>query len=166
MTGITPQQKRFCTEYAISRNGTKAAIAAGYSLKTARVQASRLLSKVNIKNKIEELLSRATKKAEIELVDIMTELRSILCANMADFVEWKSNTIRLKAKDKLSESQLKSIEAISESRAADGTKLLKIRLHSKLRAAEILVKLFELTEHEERIKKLEEIIRGIENDEH
>lgn len=41
---LTPRQKKFVEEYLKSGNGTDAAIAAGYSAKTAASQASRLLA--------------------------------------------------------------------------------------------------------------------------
>ena len=44
-----------CLEYLIDLNATQAAIRAGYSLKTAKEQAARLLSNVNIQKKISEL---------------------------------------------------------------------------------------------------------------
>lgn len=47
--------ERFCYEYIIDHNGTKAAIRAGYSEHTAAQQASRLLKKPQITERIEEL---------------------------------------------------------------------------------------------------------------
>ena len=41
---LNPKQQRFVDEYLIDLNGKQAAIRAGYSEKTAEVQASRLLS--------------------------------------------------------------------------------------------------------------------------
>lgn len=43
---MTDKQDRFCEEYMIDLNATQAAIRAGYSLKTAREQAPRLLANV------------------------------------------------------------------------------------------------------------------------
>jgi phage terminase small subunit len=42
---FTPKQLRFVEEYLKDLNGTQAAIRAGYSARTAAVQASRLLTK-------------------------------------------------------------------------------------------------------------------------
>ena len=47
---LTNKQRRFCEEYVIDWNGTRAAIAAGYSEKSAREQASQNLTKLNIAN--------------------------------------------------------------------------------------------------------------------
>lgn len=41
---LTPQQERFVDEYMVCLNGTKAALAAGYSKDTARTQASALIA--------------------------------------------------------------------------------------------------------------------------
>jgi phage terminase small subunit len=61
MRPITPKQQAFVDEYIIDLNGTQAAIRAGYSPKTAAMQASRLLTNV----KVVEALSIAGKNREI-----------------------------------------------------------------------------------------------------
>lgn len=52
---VSPKQARFCEEYLIDFNATKAAIRAGYSTAAARQVASRLLTKANIKEHIESI---------------------------------------------------------------------------------------------------------------
>ena len=47
--------ERFCQEYIIDYNGTKAAIRAGYSEASARKQGSRLLTNVDILARVREL---------------------------------------------------------------------------------------------------------------
>jgi phage terminase small subunit len=58
-------QEAFCQAYVAdaSRNATKAAVAAGYSEKTARTQASMLLTRLNIKARIRELEREALRNA-------------------------------------------------------------------------------------------------------
>lgn len=49
MAKLTPKQQKFCNEYLSNgNNATQAAIAAGYSKKTARIIGSKLLTSVNI----------------------------------------------------------------------------------------------------------------------
>lgn len=62
---INDKQERFCKEYIIDFNATKAAIRAGYSVKTAENQASRLLSFDKIKKYIDNLKKPIEKKLEI-----------------------------------------------------------------------------------------------------
>ena len=45
---LTPKQRRFVSEYLKDLNGTQAAIRAGYAPKSAKVIASRMLTKANL----------------------------------------------------------------------------------------------------------------------
>lgn len=58
--GLNDRQRRFCQAYATNGgNGRQAAIDAGYSPKTAKEQAARLLTNVNIVRYIRQLQDRA-----------------------------------------------------------------------------------------------------------
>lgn len=87
-TDLTAQQKAFIREYIKDNNGTQAAIRAGYSKKTARQQATRLLAHVHIRAEIDKLLEKCqseailtkqqalailTKQAKGDLTDLMNE---------------------------------------------------------------------------------------------
>lgn len=63
---MTDQQRLFADQYLILNNGTKAAIAAGYSEKSARSQASQLLVLEEVEAYVEE---RRKAASEISLVD-------------------------------------------------------------------------------------------------
>ena len=52
---LTPRQERFCREFLVDLNGTKASVRAGYSEKTAYSQASRLLKNAKVAARIAEL---------------------------------------------------------------------------------------------------------------
>ena len=52
---LTGRQELFCQEYAKNPNGTRAAIAAGYSSKGAKVRACKLLTKDNIRARIKAI---------------------------------------------------------------------------------------------------------------
>lgn len=47
--GISKRQAQFVDEYAISRNGAGAAVRAGYSKRSAKVTAARLLTNANVR---------------------------------------------------------------------------------------------------------------------
>jgi phage terminase small subunit len=51
MDKLTPKQLAFCQEYVVDKNGTQAAIRAGYSENSANEQAAQLLAKLSIKKK-------------------------------------------------------------------------------------------------------------------
>ncbi len=62
---LTPKQALFAQEYPVDKNGTAAAIRAGYSKTTAKQQASRLLTKVDMRAAIAELQRATADKLEI-----------------------------------------------------------------------------------------------------
>lgn len=156
MPELTDKQTKFCEEYALSRNGTAAAILAGYSQNSAAQQASRLLSNVKIKDKVAQILAAATGRIGLELDQVLEELRTIAFANMSDYAKWGESSVTLIASEKLSQEQLKAVESVAETSGRDGRRLLRVRLHSKLRALESLIKIFELSEIEKRLNDLEE----------
>lgn len=67
---MTEKQKRFCDEYLIDLNATQAAIKAGYSSKSARAVASRLLTDANVKSYI----SKRMEEKEASLIATQDEV--------------------------------------------------------------------------------------------
>lgn len=78
MAGMTPRQQRFCDEYLIDLNATQAAIRAGYSEKTARVQASENLTKPYIKQYIAERMAEKEEALIAKQDEILRYLTSVL----------------------------------------------------------------------------------------
>lgn len=62
---LTPKQAQFCQEYMIDLNATKAAERAGYSVKTANEQGSRLLANVSIQSELKKLQTKRAEKIEV-----------------------------------------------------------------------------------------------------
>lgn len=71
---LSPKRERFSQEYVIDLNATQAAIRAGYSPKTAKIQASRLLTNVNVQKRIAELKKGVSDKLEISHQDVLKRL--------------------------------------------------------------------------------------------
>lgn len=157
---LNPQQVRFCEEYCKDLNGCAAAIRAGYSKKTARQQAARLLTKVNIKTAIAELLGDATKRAGLTLDAIMDELKALAFSNISDFAAWGKGQVILTPSEKLSTERLKAVESISERTDKNGDQQLRLKLHSKLRAIKCIIKLHEISEIEARMSVIEQKLEG------
>jgi phage terminase small subunit len=86
LENTTVQQQKFAEAFCLSLNATKAALTAGYSEKTARQQASRLLTNVYIKTLIQhslasagadpgEIAARWDRIARVDLSDFYTRQR-------------------------------------------------------------------------------------------
>lgn len=75
--GLTDKQRRFVSEYLVDANGTQAAIRAGYSEKTAEVQASRLLRNIKVRAAVDAGQARVAQKLEITQERILQEYARI-----------------------------------------------------------------------------------------
>jgi len=65
-SSLTPKQQRFVENYLIDLNATQAAIRAGYSPKTAKQQASRLLTNVNVAAAVDKAKRERSEATEID----------------------------------------------------------------------------------------------------
>lgn len=76
-TGLSFQQRVFVAEYLKDRNGTQAAIRAGYSANSAYSQAERLLRNVEIKAQIEAFVVKAEEKAGLTVERTLREVARV-----------------------------------------------------------------------------------------
>lgn len=74
---LTPKQERFCQEYLIDLNATQAAIRAGYSAKTADVQAARLLGNVQVQRFVDDLKKERAAVTGITAERVLTEIAKL-----------------------------------------------------------------------------------------
>ena len=68
---------KFCKEYVIDFDGTKAAIRAKYSKKTATKIASHLLTIVDVQTYLAKLIAKRSKKTEITAEYVLTGLQEV-----------------------------------------------------------------------------------------
>jgi phage terminase small subunit len=85
-SGLTHKQEMFCREYIIDGNATRAAIAAGYSEKTAYSIGEENLKKPEIMQFIEKLRAPIIKKLDISAERILEEYAKMAFANLHDFL--------------------------------------------------------------------------------
>jgi phage terminase small subunit len=74
---LTPKQAAFVEEYACDLNATQAAIRAGYSAKTAKEQATRLLTNVHVAAGIAEGRAARSERTGITADRVLQELARI-----------------------------------------------------------------------------------------
>ena len=162
MAKLTAKQQRFCDEYLIDLNGTRAYKVAYPSVKkdeTARVNASRLLTNANVKTYIQERQKEREKRTEITQDSVLRELALIAFAKASDYArvvekdamvevdgnmvpvldedgnQVKYRTVEPILTDDLTEDQKKAIAVIKKGR--DG---FEIKPYSKIQALELLGK--------------------------
>ena len=78
MDKLTRKQRKFAEEYLVDCNGTKAAIRAGYSPKTANEQAAKLMSNPKIKTYITEKLDEISSEKLADAQEVLEYLTSVM----------------------------------------------------------------------------------------
>ncbi|MEX6689209.1 terminase small subunit [Danxiaibacter flavus] len=90
---LTGREEKFCQEYVKKLDKTKAAIAAGYSKKTARQIGYQNFTKVHITDRIREIQEELREKSGITEHAILTELAALAFWDIGDFIK-EGNTIQ------------------------------------------------------------------------
>jgi len=136
---LTEKQKIFCREYIVHLNATRAAIAAGYSEKTAESQGSRLLSNVKVADYIQELMDTRAEKLEITADRVLQEIAKLAFSNMEDYVTFNDDGTASVDLSKLNREQAAAIQEITVDEYVDRSidedgervKKIKFRLSDK-----------------------------------
>lgn len=165
---IKQRRTRFVKEYLLDQNATRAAIAAGYSEKTARSQGHRLLTKDDIKSQIETENAKVNAKLDVTVERIKKELARLAYCDVRSFFNPDGSA---KAITELDEDSARAIAGFEmaelftgtgEERATAGY-IKKFKLTDKVRALEQLgrhLKMFtdrvELSGDEEFLRILDE----------
>lgn len=71
---LNPRQEIFAQEIAIGKTQENAYILAGYSKKTARIGASKMLTNANISARVKELQNKNAERNEIAVDDLLAQL--------------------------------------------------------------------------------------------
>lgn len=135
---LSEQRQRFVDEYLIDLNGTQAAIRAGYSVKTAQEQASRLLSNVMVQQAIAKAMAERSKRTGINQDRVVLELAKIAFVKMTDIVDDHG-----RIKGTATDDDLACIESIKYKESDNefgGSVEREVKIGSKLKALELLGK--------------------------
>lgn len=164
---LTPKQRIFCEEYLIDWNGTRAAIAAGYSKKTAQAIAAENLTKPLICDYLEEIQKDLKKLAGVSALRNMQELKKMAYSNLHNYhTDWMT----IEAWDNVSIDDKAAIsEFHSTTTEFNGVKktVVKFKLHDKKAALDSLNKMMgtlgvEKVDHTTNGESLNNRITGIE----
>lgn len=136
---LSEQRQRFVDEYLIDLNATQAAIRAGYSVKTAQEQSSRLLSNVMVQQAIAERMAERSKRTGINQDRVLLELAKIAFLNPVDVIDPKTATVRADAasEDTAAIQSVKVKQSYSETGQMTER---EIKMADKLKALELLGK--------------------------
>jgi phage terminase small subunit len=125
----------FCHEYLKDFNGAAAAVRADYSERSAKVQASTLLTRPNVKAEIDRLQKQLAQKVDISAERVIQELACIAFVKADDVADFGPDGVLLKSSKRMSQDTLRAIESIMQTK--DG---VRVKMHSKTTALELIGK--------------------------
>lgn len=111
--GLSDKRKQFADEYLKDHNATQAAIRAGYSKKTAKNIASRLLTIASVQEYLAHRAKELLEKAEITPEKVLKELSTIAFSDIRDMVEWNGERVVFKPSAELSDTAAHAISEVS-----------------------------------------------------
>lgn len=157
---LTPKQVIFVAEYLIDFNATRAAMAAGYSKKTAAQLGYQLLHKPSIQAEIKRQTALVMEHLGITSQRVLLEYLKVAFADITNFVEFGQKEVQVMGafgpvKDEEGTPLTKTVSYVSfkESAEVDGTLIsevkqgkegIGIKLHDKMKALEKLEKYLDL----------------------
>ncbi|MGG1597627.1 terminase small subunit [Paenibacillus naphthalenovorans] len=181
-TELTDKQRLFVMEYLRDFNATRAAIAVGYSKKTAYAIGWENLRKPRIQAEIKRFKELKVNELGIDIQRIILEYLKIAFADVTDYLEFGQKEVPVMtmfgpAKDENGEPLMKVVNYVDfkESAEVDGTLIsevkqgkegVSIKLHNKMKALEALEKYLDFMTEEQklRIEKLRTEVAALKGD--
>lgn len=150
---LSPKQKLFIDKYvAYGFNGHRAAVDAGYSEKTADVQASKMLRIPKIKNYLAERIKYVITNTDELSVQLIEKLKTIAFSDIRDVLTWEDDgSMSLIPSEFLSKDVTYTVSEVSSKPYLDKhgypqAYAFKVKQVDKLKALEMLSKFVELYE--------------------
>lgn len=173
MTKITPKQRRFVSEYLIDLHGTNAAIRAGYSPKTARFQAARMLAIVGVGTLIQESLKKREERTEITQDRVLREYAKIAFSDIDNYVRFDPDTGNVYFDwSRMNSERSGAVAEITQDEYMEGggetarqVKKTKFKLHDKKGALDSLAKHLGMFTDKSEVRFPDGITVNILNDE-
>lgn len=136
---LSDKRERFCQEYCIDFNGTQAAIRAGYSPDTANVQASQLLTILNIQNRVDQIKKTQLDTLKVTKERVISELAKIAFGDARNVMTWTPDGVELIPSEDISDDDAAMVAEASQTTSVGGGSI-KLKLHDKTKALELLGK--------------------------
>jgi len=134
------KHEQFCQEYIVEFNGAKSATDAGFNKKSARTIACRLLTKVNIQERIAELMKDRSERTQVTQDMVVKELAIIGFSDFTKFARYtKKDGLVLENTKDIKGERTRAIQSMKQTTSKDGGSI-SIKLHGKEKPLELLGK--------------------------
>ena len=144
---LTDQQALFCMKYVeFKLNGTKAALASGYSEKNAKISASALLTNPNVSGFIKELKKDLSLQIGINAADIAREYAQIGFSDIRKVFDDKGNLINVTDIEDNAAANISSVEIFEEFEGKGNERIFigntkKVKFYDKVAALDKLARM-------------------------
>ncbi|MGJ3349424.1 terminase small subunit [Morganella sp. Je.2.23] len=160
---LTDKQEMFCREYLVDLNATQAAIRAGYSDKTARSQANRMLTNVDIEKRIQELMNARSERLEITADYVLNRLVEIDQMDVLDILHDDGGIKPIHEWPKVWRTSLSGMDLAEMFESKDGERDLvgimkKIKWPDKVKNLELLGKHISVQAFREQVKNEHDVV--------
>jgi phage terminase small subunit len=134
---LVEKRALFVREYLKDFNGAQAAIRAGYSKKTARAIACKLLTFADVQAAIASAQEKRAERLDITVDRVVQEYAKIAFSKISDYLSFGPKGVKLKDSLGMSDSALAAVLEVSERAATEfDTRSISFKLHSKTSALE------------------------------
>jgi len=133
---LTPKQQRFVEEYLIDLNATQAAIRAGYSVKGAEVQASKLLRIAKVEKAVKIGYQKKSEKAAIDAAYVLNRLRDISEMDALDILAEDGNLKPIREWPKIWRQMISGLDVANN--PDTGVTIKKIKWPDKVKNLELI----------------------------
>jgi phage terminase small subunit len=149
---LTPAQEAFCREYVRTHKAKASAISAGFSERTASVQAHQLLKLDRVQQRINQLEAAKRNAYRATRDEWIAEVSKIAFADVKDIVDSvDANGVKLKS---LADIDGTLIASLSTKSNGMGGAFVDVKAHDKMKALELLGKhLGSLSPHDDDTEK-------------
>lgn len=145
---LTDMQAAFVDNYLVTFSAKKAAIAAGYSQATARMQGAQLLNNPNVAKALSKAMEARAERLELRADKFLQEVAKIAYSDIRDVADFGPDGVTIFSAEDITDDAAAAIAEIVENKTARRedrhskaeiiTSKIKVKLHSKLKALEIV----------------------------
>src|SRR3954451_23220657 len=120
---LNDRQACFVAEYLVDLNATQAAIRAGYSARTANVQAARLLANVSVAAAIAEAQAARSRRTEVTADRVVLELARVAFGDPRRVMSWGPGGVKLHPSAELADEEAAIVAEVGETTTKEGGSL-------------------------------------------
>lgn len=133
---LTARQRKFCEEYLVDFNSTRAATAAGYAERSAAVSGVRLLKNRKIQDQLGDVVERSLGLSQIQAAEVISMITRMASVDPLDIFD---DTGALKPLSDIPKAARQCISGVSH-----GPHGVSVKLEGRLKALELMGKYLKL----------------------